>query len=369
MGRGDRLPAPRGAGLLHPECAILANGVSFRWTAFRRGPCNRRTGLPAMCWRAQFVSGVEAGRHVHLVLEHEGNKASLLGGGDQVRCTMGRRCTSLSARPADRRARGLLRRLQGRRGVVGQGAVGGVCLSGPGFSARTYARRTERRFAADGVRILPAEPRSDRQPRDGRPADATCRSRSAARGQRAAAACPQIPMLFMGEEYGSRAPFLYFTDHNDELATLVRDGRRQRVRAFRRVCRSAAARADPRSERARHLRDVHPDPDRRGFRAHARNTAFCSGCGSVTSFRASPARRASAPGRSETPACSRAGRWAMARTSSSRAISAARRCRSMPSMARCYSRAATAMLTRCATGDCPRAAPWPFFRSVRDPCR
>ena len=43
---------------------------------------------------------------------------------------------------------------------------------------------------------------------------------------------PQIPMLFMGEEYGSRAPFLYFTSHNAELAELVREGRRREFAGF-----------------------------------------------------------------------------------------------------------------------------------------
>jgi maltooligosyltrehalose trehalohydrolase len=36
---------------------------------------------------------------------------------------------------------------------------------------------------------------------------------------------PQIPMLFMGEEIGSRAPFLFFADHGPELAQAVREGR------------------------------------------------------------------------------------------------------------------------------------------------
>ncbi len=43
---------------------------------------------------------------------------------------------------------------------------------------------------------------------------------------------PQIPLLFMGEEWGSRAPFLFFTDFNDELADAVRVGRRQEFAAF-----------------------------------------------------------------------------------------------------------------------------------------
>ncbi len=43
---------------------------------------------------------------------------------------------------------------------------------------------------------------------------------------------PFIPMLFMGEEFASRAPFLFFTDHNPELAPLVRDGRRREFKRF-----------------------------------------------------------------------------------------------------------------------------------------
>lgn len=38
---------------------------------------------------------------------------------------------------------------------------------------------------------------------------------------------PQVPLIFMGEEYGSRTPFLYFTDHHEELAQAVREGRRR----------------------------------------------------------------------------------------------------------------------------------------------
>ncbi len=39
---------------------------------------------------------------------------------------------------------------------------------------------------------------------------------------------PYIPLLFMGEEYGEKAPFLYFVSHSDEaLVESVRSGRRQ----------------------------------------------------------------------------------------------------------------------------------------------
>ena len=59
---------------------------------------------------------------------------------------------------------------------------------------------------------------------------------------------PFIPMLFMGEEYGATSPFLFFTSHNEDLAKLVREGRRAEFKHF-------AAFHDP----AR--RDAIPDPN------------------------------------------------------------------------------------------------------------
>ena len=47
---------------------------------------------------------------------------------------------------------------------------------------------------------------------------------------------PQIPMLFMGEEWHSRRPFQFFCDFSGELGDAVRNGRRQefaRFEAFR----------------------------------------------------------------------------------------------------------------------------------------
>jgi 1,4-alpha-glucan branching enzyme len=55
-------------------------------------------------------------------------------------------------------------------------------------------------------------------------------------------------MLFMGEEWAAGTPFLFFTDFHDELATAVRDVRRQEFARF-------AAFADPSS------RDAIPDPN------------------------------------------------------------------------------------------------------------
>jgi maltooligosyltrehalose trehalohydrolase len=59
---------------------------------------------------------------------------------------------------------------------------------------------------------------------------------------------PQIPMLFMGEEFAATEPFLFFTDHHDELADAVRRGRRAEFAHF-------AAFADP------GRREQIPDPN------------------------------------------------------------------------------------------------------------
>ena len=52
-----------------------------------------------------------------------------------------------------------------------------------------------------------------------------------------AAACvlfaPQIPLLFMGDEYGETAPFQFFTDHDDPAAAVAtREGRKQEFAKF-----------------------------------------------------------------------------------------------------------------------------------------
>ncbi|MGK2910859.1 MAG: malto-oligosyltrehalose trehalohydrolase [Sphingobium sp.] len=59
---------------------------------------------------------------------------------------------------------------------------------------------------------------------------------------------PQIPLLFMGDETGSQAPFLFFTDFHDDLADAVREGRRREFAKF-------SAFADPQA------REHIPDPN------------------------------------------------------------------------------------------------------------
>lgn len=44
--------------------------------------------------------------------------------------------------------------------------------------------------------------------------------------------CPQTPLAFMGEDQASQSPFLFFTDHNPDLAKAVREGRRREFARF-----------------------------------------------------------------------------------------------------------------------------------------
>ena len=44
--------------------------------------------------------------------------------------------------------------------------------------------------------------------------------------------CPETPLLFMGQEWAASTPFLFFTDHHEELGRQVTAGRREEFSAF-----------------------------------------------------------------------------------------------------------------------------------------
>lgn len=50
---------------------------------------------------------------------------------------------------------------------------------------------------------------------------------------------PQIPLLFMGEEWASQRPFLFFCDFEPGLANAVREGRRREFAHFPEFCDEA----------------------------------------------------------------------------------------------------------------------------------
>lgn len=86
---------------------------------------------------------------------------------------------------------------------------------------------------------------------------------------------PGTPLLFQGQEFWASAPFLFFADHNPELARLVRQGRHEFLRQFSSIASSESEvhLADPSSvktfesckldfserERHRHIYKMHHD--------------------------------------------------------------------------------------------------------------
>lgn len=74
-------------------------------------------------------------------------------------------------------------------------------------------------------------------------------------GYRAASALlclsPYTPLLFQGQEWGASTPFLYFTDHNEELGRLVTEGRRKEFKGFSAFADEASIKRipDPQAER------------------------------------------------------------------------------------------------------------------------
>jgi maltooligosyltrehalose trehalohydrolase len=62
---------------------------------------------------------------------------------------------------------------------------------------------------------------------------------------------PGTPMLFQGQEFSSSSPFLYFADHDAELAAAVKTGRAEFLQQFPSIAHYAANRAldDPGDER------------------------------------------------------------------------------------------------------------------------
>lgn len=174
-------------------------------------------------------------RHVHLVLEHDGNAASLLDEGGfnaqwnddghhvlHVLLTgeQGGYYGDYATRPAEKLARCL------REGFIYQGEASPY---------RDGQRRGENSIGLPPTSFVLFLQNHDQIGNRARGERLTTLAHPDA--LRAAQALvllsPQIPMLFMGEEYGAQQPFHYFTSHADEaLAEAVRQGRRQEFARF-----------------------------------------------------------------------------------------------------------------------------------------
>ena len=177
-------------------------------------------------------SGVEPGRHVHLVLEHEGNKSSLLGQ------------PKFDAQWADDFHHCLHVLLTGEREGYYEDFQDATAL---------LARCLAEGFAYQGqpsphLGVPRGEP-SGHLPTS---AFVVCLQNHDQIGNRAmgdrlstltdpgrlrAATAllllsPFVPLVFMGDEWATKQPFLFFTSHNEELAKLIREGRRGEFKHF-----------------------------------------------------------------------------------------------------------------------------------------
>ena len=200
---------------------------------------------------------IPAERHVHLVLENDSNEAHLLerdesGAAGLLRCAVERRHPPRLPSPADRRGRRLLRRLRQRRA-----SSGWPRRSAPASSTRATSRdyrdgavRGEPSGASAADRLRRASSRTTIRSATARSASASpiCATREAVQAMQAVLLlAPQVPLLFMGEEWGATQPFCFFTDFHDELADAVREGRRREFQQFPEFASEAARAAHPRS--------------------------------------------------------------------------------------------------------------------------
>jgi maltooligosyltrehalose trehalohydrolase len=187
---------------------------------------------------ARVHAAIDPGRHVHLVLENENNDAGLLGSG-------------FDAQWNDDAHNALHVLLTGEHeGYYADFARAPIerlarCLS-EGFAFQGEADRRGHNRGQPSAHLAPSSFVLFLQNHDqvgNRALGERLTALADAQALRAATVLlllsPMVPLLFMGEEYGAREPFLYFTDHADELAEKVREGRRNEFAEFARFSGSS----------------------------------------------------------------------------------------------------------------------------------
>ncbi len=198
---------------------------------------------------AAVRSAVEPGRHVHLVLENDRNDARLLArdydaqwnddGHHALHVLLTGETGGYYADYADRPAERLARSL--KEGFIYQGEPSPF---------RKGARRGEPSGDFPPTAFVLFLQNHDQI--GNRPLGDRLTALASAPAVEAALAllllCPQIPMLFMGEEDASTTPFLFFTDHHGELAKLVREGRKREFATFAAFAGQAPSIPDPNEE-------------------------------------------------------------------------------------------------------------------------
>jgi maltooligosyltrehalose trehalohydrolase len=242
-----------------PEVRSFFTHNALYWLMEYRFDGLRIDAAHAICeqdWLVEMAGAVrqatEPGRHVHLVLEHDGNAAGLLGQGFDAQWNddghhvlhvllTGEKdgyYRDYAQAPAERLARCLAEGFiyQGEASLHRGGEARGepsAALSPSSFVLflQNHDQTGNRAF---GERLtLLAHPAALRV------------------AQALLLLTPQIPLLFMGEESGNTTPFLYFTSHrSEELAEAVRQGRRREFAATAAFADEAAQDliADPNDE-------------------------------------------------------------------------------------------------------------------------
>ena len=197
---------------------------------------------------AHAIRGAAAGRHVHLVLENEQNRASLLGGAplyDAQWADDWHQCVHVLL-TGERE--GYYRYYQDATTLLATCLADGFAYQGQADSARP--RRGEPSGGLPTSAFVICLQNHDQIGNRAFGERLTTLADPAA--LRAATVLlllsPFVPMLFMGEEWASTTPFLFFTNFKETLAQAVREGRRADFRAF-------AAFRDPA------LRSRIPDPN------------------------------------------------------------------------------------------------------------
>jgi maltooligosyltrehalose trehalohydrolase len=212
---------------------------------------------------AAVRAGIEPGRHVHLVLEHEGNAAAHLTAGfdaqwnddfhHALHVLLTQETEGYYGDYADEPAQKLARSLA--EGFIYQGEPSKHRDGKPRGTPSAHLPPTA------FVNFLQNHDQIGNRALGGR---LTALAPPAALEAAIALLllAPQIPMLFMGEEDASPTPFFYFTDHHDALADAVREGRRAEFASFAAFVDPAARKAipDPNHAKTFDASKPHADP-------------------------------------------------------------------------------------------------------------
>ncbi len=201
---------------------------------------------------------VEPGRHVHLVLENEDNRASLLDQGFTAQWNDDGHNVLHTLLTAEQ---------QGYYADYCQNATAKLArFLGEGF---IYQGQNNRRGEARGEPSGHLSPTSfvlflqNHDQTGNRAFGERLVSLADADALRAATAVlllsPMVPLLFMGEEWGARQPFLFFTSHHGELADAVREGRRNEFGEFAEFADEATRERIPDPNALSTFEDSRPD--------------------------------------------------------------------------------------------------------------